>query len=135
MQAIQLVDRALDQCCDDACGLGIDDRILAICVQQHFVQAILHGMRADELRSLRSDFLFKSVVRSLMICRAILLCRVAGQAFGGASNTVGRRFIDQNFRFLSCFEISAEDGFSGNRVSIYCTFSRRGSEAVISAQR
>jgi hypothetical protein len=56
---------------------------------------------AHELRSLCGDRLFKSALRSLMISRkrVILLERVACQAFGGVSSTVGRRLFTDSQLF------------------------------------
>jgi hypothetical protein len=111
MYGIQLVDDVLHERYDHVGSLCVHDGIFALCVQQDFVQAPLHGVRAHELRSLCGDRLFKSALRSLMIrCKhVILLERVACQAFGGVLSTVGRRFFAiQNLGFLSSCEISAE---------------------------
>jgi hypothetical protein len=71
---IQLVDGVLHERCDHVRGLCVHDGILALCVQQDFVQARLHSVRAHELRSLCGDRLFKSALRSLMIwCEHVIL--------------------------------------------------------------
>src|SRR5688572_31654712 len=48
----------------------MNDGVLVICVQQHLIQTLLHGVCADEIRSLLSDELFKSATRSRMIGRS-----------------------------------------------------------------
>jgi hypothetical protein len=42
VHGIQLFDRVFHERCDDVRGLGIRDRILAVCVQQNLIQALLH---------------------------------------------------------------------------------------------
>jgi hypothetical protein len=92
---IQSREDAFHERCDHVRGLCVHDRVLAFRVQQRPIQALLHGMRADELRSLLGYQSFKNALRSLMICRShvILSIRVAGQAFGGVTSTVERRFF------------------------------------------
>jgi hypothetical protein len=87
LQRISFLDDVVHHRCDDVRRFGVDDGILVVCVQQHLIQALLHGVSADEIRSLLFDELFKSARRSRMICRShdILQHRVAGQAFGGVS--------------------------------------------------
>jgi hypothetical protein len=87
---IQPVEDLLHERCDHMGSLRVRNGILTF-----LVQALLHGLGADESRSLFFDELFKSARRSRMIGRShvILLTRVAGQAFGGVISTVGRRFF------------------------------------------
>jgi hypothetical protein len=92
---IQPVEDLLHERCDHMGSLRVRNGILTFRVQKRLVQALLHGLGADESRSLFFDELFKSARRSRMIGRShvILLTRVAGQAFGGVISTVGRRFF------------------------------------------
>jgi hypothetical protein len=92
---IQPVEDLLHERCDHMGSLRVRNGILTFRVQKRLVQALLHGLGADESRSLFFDELFKSARRSRMIVRShvILLTRVAGQAFGGVISTVGRRFF------------------------------------------
>jgi hypothetical protein len=94
VHGIQLVEDLLHEPRDQMRDLRVHNGVLAIRVKQHFIQAPLNGVRSEELRSLRFDRLFKTSPHSNIICRShvILLFRVAGEAFGGVSSTVGRRF-------------------------------------------
>jgi hypothetical protein len=55
IQRIETVEHILDKHRDDVRGLRMHDGILAVRVQQDFVQAHLHCARAHELCSLRTN--------------------------------------------------------------------------------
>jgi hypothetical protein len=87
-------------------SFGVDDGVVVICVKQHLVQAVLYRVSADEIRSLLFDELFKSAMRFRMIGRShvILPKGWLGQAFGGVTSTVGRRFLavsEHNHPYIS----------------------------------
>jgi hypothetical protein len=134
MYGIQLVDDVLHERCDHLRGSCVHDGIFAFRVQQHLIQALLHGVCAHELCSFCGDRLFKSARRSLMIwCKhVILLIRVACQAFGGVLSTVGRRFFAiQNLRSFSPSEFQRKHSALMSR-GHYCTSSQNAATARIS---